>query len=391
MTVPDARAVRAAPNDLVAARDFLPDESELTQRIVELRARVDDRSEPGLGALLGALDQFVGQWDQRHGDVELTRDAFEQALDEERRTRRDLVSVLELVHAMVAERIAAGPDTTTVDIPAPGPRESLSAEAPPEVPESMFVILMFGPFQLIADGRLLDTSGNTKTYRVVRHLLARRRPVPRDMLIELFWPDADLDTGRRNLHQAVYLLRKALRVPGCHDSVIVLEGDAYSINPQAQLWCDVDEFDRELRDGRLADVHGDCVMAERHYAAAAALYRGEYLEDTPYEEWASAPRDQYRLAFLEGANRLAQLQYERSDSAAALTTTQKTLRLEPCDETAHRLAMRLHAHMGEQSLVIRQFRTCVTALAAAYDVTPSDETLALLEELRVTERSLSGR
>lgn len=391
MTVPDVHAVPAAPRRLAGIGDCLPDESELTRRIAELHARVHERNEPALGALLGALDEFVGQWDQRHGVVQLTRDAFEQALDEERRTRRHLVSVLELVSSMLAERATEASDGPTADTSAPEPRELFPAALPPEVRESPLVVLMFGPFSLFANGRLLDTSGNTKTYRVMRHLLARRRAVPRDVLIELFWPDADLDTGRRNLHQAVYVLRKALRIPGGHDSVISLDGDAYSINPTARLWNDIDEFDRELRDGRSAEAQGDSATAERHFAAAVALYRGEFLEDTPYEEWALAARDQYRVAFLEGANRLAQLQHERSDYASALTTTQQTLRLESCDETAHRLAMRLHAQMGEQSLVIRQFRTCVSSLAAAYDVTPSDETTALFEELRLADRSLNGR
>ena len=122
--------------------------------------------------------------------------------------------------------------------------------------------------------------------RAVATLLARlalepRRRHAREELIDLLWPDADLDTGRNRLRQALSTLRRLLEPPDVPPGS-VLEADRLTValNGDA-VRCDVLEFERLLARGAVAD-------ALRHY-------RGELLPGF-IDEWVDEER--LRLAAL---------------------------------------------------------------------------------------------
>src|SRR5207248_1196230 len=82
--------------------------------------------------------------------------------------------------------------------------------------------------------------------RAVLRLLAVHagNPVHREVLQTAFWPDADADTGARNLHVAVSSLRSWLE-PGVGrggSSLLLREGDAYRLTIQADAEVDLVQF-----------------------------------------------------------------------------------------------------------------------------------------------------
>ncbi len=101
----------------------------------------------------------------------------------------------------------------------------------------------------------------------------------REELIDLLWPDADLDTGRNRQRQALATLRRSLEPPGLAD-VLLADRNTVWLNPVA-FRCDVAEF--------------EACIARRDVAGALALYAGELLPGH-YDEWILEER--YRLACL---------------------------------------------------------------------------------------------
>lgn len=345
---------------------------------VGARARRAGSDAPAIAALVAAAKELAEHWAGRHLATQAARAAFDEASDTERRARRDVAAVLAVVDSILDGESGAVSARQPVRSESRIPAAERAASG-----SHRFVARLLGPFEVCLDHRQIDTSSSTKSFRILRYLIASRpKAVPRDQLIDLFWPDVDIETGRRNLHQAVYVIRKALRTEKGRPAAVLFERDAYAMNPEVALWCDVDAFEREMSSGQQAELDGRSGDAERHFIAAIDLYRGDYLEDTLYEDWALVTREHYQLAFLEASHRVAQLAFDRGDLSGALATTQRTLRREPADEGSHRLAMRLHAAMGEQSLLARQYRSCSSALATAYDATPSEDTTRLFAELR---------
>ena len=103
--------------------------------------------------------------------------------------------------------------------------------------------------------------------------------------------------------------------------------------------------------------------------------------DSPYEEWALGERDRLRLLYTEAANHLGDLLLDRGAIEPALQLSQRLIRRDPCDEDAHRRAMRCFAATGRRTLVVRQYRTCVDTLARVLALGPSRETAHLYASL----------
>src|SRR5436305_3881760 len=93
----------------------------------------------------------------------------------------------------------------------------------------------------------------------------------RDQVIELLWPDRDAAAAANNLHQALYVARRALDGAAAielRDDVLVL---GYAI-------VDVEEFEEAASTARGS---GDRELCR----GAVDLYTGELLPEDRYEDW----------------------------------------------------------------------------------------------------------
>ena len=257
-----------------------------------------------------------------------------------------------------------------------------SAQAPAARSQPTLAIHCLGAFQAYVLERLVDDWPGHKAMSLFKYLvLHRRRRIPKDVLYELFWPDTAPEACRRNLHQAIYSLRHAIR-RRCPDiRAILFEDDCYFLNPGIEIWFDAEEFEDHAVAGRRLDVaeRRDEAMAE--YGRAEALYRGHLLEECLYEDWAAPERERLRETYTHVARRLAVGYIERQEYSAAIVLCQKELSLDRCDEDAHRHLMRCYDAQGQRHLALRQFRACVEALRADFNLAPSPETVALNDVL----------
>ena len=278
-----------------------------------------------------------------------------------------------LSHDEAADERSLFTTTPPEDVPWPDPDPATPVDA---------AVHLLGDFRLVVRGRPLEAWQGAKSQRVIRYLMAHpRRPVPKDVLIDAFWPETSADAGRRNLHQAVYMIRKTVRDHDADLQLIIHDSDAYAVNAQLEVWCDAEEFEAEVRVARTAELAREPERAIEAYAAAERCYHGDFLQDSPYEEWALAERDRLRLLYTEAANHLGDLLLERGAVEAALHLSQRLIGRDPCDEEAHRRAMRCFAATGRRTLVVRQYRACVDALARVLELGPSSETAHLYASL----------
>jgi len=291
------------------------------ERLARLHAEVTgDRT---LLAILVAAEEIATRWRQEHDHLDQHWLAYEKALAAESEARRTLDMVLRTLARLAESSLAAGragdradadrPEVTRVDdTAADGPtRGDSEADACPPIMagSAELAVCLLGRFRLFRRGQLLEGWHGSKTPRVVRYLFAQRgRPVPRDVLIDLFWPDVDPETARRNLHQAIYVIRKALRAACDPNQLILFADEAYAVNTSAGMWCDADEFEACARAGRRAEREQREEHAIAAYESAERNYGGEFLEDSPYEDWTIAERDRLRLLYLDVANPIGRTQ-----------------------------------------------------------------------------------
>ncbi len=212
-------------------------------------------------------------------------------------------------------------------------------------------------------------------------LLHHKQNTPREVLMDVFWPEAEPETARNNLNVAIHSLRRALRST-IFLPVIVFEDGAYGLDSNLQVWLDVEEFERRVHAGKRLETRNQLTAAAAEYEAAISLYQGDFLEQNPYEEWTVLDRERLRVAYLDTLGRLSQIYFNRKQYAACIAICQLILARDRCREDAHSMLMRCYSRQGQDHLALRQYQACVEALRLELDVTPTPETTKLYELIR---------
>lgn len=208
----------------------------------------------------------------------------------------------------------------------------LPAPAPATAPENVIPIGVvrsgpplsircFGGFSIAIKGRPIDLTAVKPRARAVLRLLAVHvgTPVHREVLQAAFWPEADGETGARNLHVAVSSLRSFLE-PGVGrggSSFVLRESDAYrlALPPDAEV--DLIQFSKALAAARVARLRGETDTAVAAFRQALELYAGEVLPEDGPAEWAIEPRERFKAGALEAAHGLAELLLKSNEPQAA--------------------------------------------------------------------------
>jgi DNA-binding SARP family transcriptional activator len=247
-----------------------------------------------------------------------------------------------------------------------------------------------GLFRVYRNDQVITPWHSLKGQSILKYLVTQHgTPVPKDILMDLFWPDADPESARRNLHQAIYSLRQTLRRGEPDFQPIQFEHECYRFNPELALWLDVEEFTQHAQSGRQLEVAKRWAEAASAYQRAEELYQGDFLEGDLYEDWASLLREQYRNSYLDLADRLSDYYRQQGNLAAAIELCQKILARDNCHERAHRRLMQCYQSQGQLPHAVRQYQLCAKLLKQELDVSPSAETQTLFA--KITEGSPEPR
>ena len=208
-----------------------------------------------------------------------------------------------------------------------------------------------------------------------------RGPVPRDVLLETFWPGSSPAAARNSLNVAVTLLRRALR-PAFGDRPVVVFGDeAYAIHPAIEVRVDRDRFERLVREAAAARRGGDHAEAARLLATAVALHRGPLFAEEPYEEWIVTMRRGVEAARLSALTDLGDSLALAGDVDGSVEVLRAVIDAEPVREDVHRALMERFVRQGRPYLALRQFEECAEHLRRRLGAEPAAETWALRERI----------
>jgi DNA-binding SARP family transcriptional activator len=231
------------------------------------------------------------------------------------------------------------------------------------------------------DHLLTDWEGQ-KAKCILKYLVANHgTPVIKDVLMDVFWPDADPEAARRNLHQAVYSLRRTFRQKRPDLPYVLFENDCYLLNPDLPIWVDIEEFERHVQRGQDLEAARKQPEAMEEYSIAEGLYEGDYLEEDPYDDWPRARRHRLQSIYMQIANSLSRHYVQQGGHTAAIALCRKILALDSCCEEAHRRLIRCYLAQGQRHLAIRQYQACAQVLREELDLAPCEQTMALYRHI----------
>jgi predicted ATPase/DNA-binding SARP family transcriptional activator len=239
-------------------------------------------------------------------------------------------------------------------------------------------IALFGELRAEGDGRVVTRFRRQKTGLLLAYLAYHLpRTHLRDALIELLWPEGDLQAGRHSLSVALSSLRQQLEPPGVPaGAVLVADRASVCLNP-AVVTTDVAEFEAALRSAERA---GSRAERAESLTRAVDLYRGELLAGY-YEEWLLSPREWLAERYFQALGQLIGLLEQSGEMSRALDFGQRGVSADPLREEAHRDLMRLYAAAGQPAAALRQYRELERRLKQELDTSPAAPTRALAREI----------
>jgi DNA-binding SARP family transcriptional activator len=263
---------------------------------------------------------------------------------------------------------------------APAPVES-ARQAKPGTPS--LAVYCLGPFRVYQDDRLVTNWLSGKGKCIFKYMIAHRgRPIAKDILMDLFWRDADPEAARNNLNVAMYGLRQAMRAARPDFSHVLFQDDHYLLNPALEVWVDVEEFVQRYETGQTLERKSRLAEAVQEYEAAEGLYQGDLFEEDLYQDWLIPRREGLKDTYLVILSRLSRYHLKEKRYATSIHLCRKILAEDDCREDAHRCLMRCYSGQGQRNLALRQFHLCVETLARVLNVPPMPETKALYQQIR---------
>jgi DNA-binding SARP family transcriptional activator len=234
----------------------------------------------------------------------------------------------------------------------------------------MFRLRVFGGAALDgASGPITGRVAQRRRLALLAYLaLARGRPVSRDRLMALFWPESDTEQARHLLSDSVYLIRKELG-----ESSLISVGEDLRIN-DALLTSDVTAFEQAISAGQAEE--------------AVALYAGPLLDGVhvqaapEFEHWLDVERQQLAAMYSRALEEIAVGLEARGELAAAVRWWR---RLASQDPASGRIAVRLMAALaasGDRVGALQHARIHEAVLREEFGLEPSRDIRNLMEELR---------
>lgn len=243
------------------------------------------------------------------------------------------------------------------------------------------VVRVLGRLDVQVAGVQVASWGGQRARTLFQYLLMHRRPVHREVLLELLWPGHTYSSARNNLNVCVYGLRRALGVTSPGARYIVYRDACYSLNRALAWEIDRDRFVDAAERGRRCEDPGTSGDAVAVLERAVSAYGGPLFDGDPAADWFLPERTALLELFLQVLERLARLLAERGDLDGAQRALELLLREDGCRESAHRLLMNCFARRGQRDLVARQFQRCTARLDADLEITPSAQTVDLFHAL----------
>jgi ATP/maltotriose-dependent transcriptional regulator MalT/DNA-binding SARP family transcriptional activator len=230
-----------------------------------------------------------------------------------------------------------------------------------------------------------DGQWKSRRARTLLKLLAAQagRDISREQALEMLWPGSHPDRLRPAFNSLLHRARKVLEPrTGAGKDIFCArqEGDLIGLNNDL-VWTDVKQFLAHLDEAERIGRGGQPGNAMEEYGKAVALYRGDFLPEDPFLEWASPVRDSLRARYLRALEDGAKLAESAGDRDRALAFQEKLFSADACNEKACCWLMTRYLSDKQRGKAVRTYEQCERALSRDLDLEPGEQTKRLFRSI----------
>lgn len=244
-------------------------------------------------------------------------------------------------------------------------------------------VYFFGNFRVAINNQHVDKWCSHKAKLLFAYMLLNRRHlVPRDVLMDRFWPSTQASSARDSLNVTIHTIRQKLAEAGGQHSYLLFKDECYCINPEVLIWVDVEEFMKHRQRSYRGDARMNLPVVIQELEAARKLYTADFMEEDLYNDWVSMERENLREMYLDTLDRLSDCYVLTNNTPVASVLCEKILEKDNCREDIHRRLMACYYRLGSRNKALRQYKKCEEILKAELECVPTQPTRQLYEEIR---------
>ena len=256
----------------------------------------------------------------------------------------------------------------------------------------MISIQLLGTPLVFLDDRPL-TITRKKSRALLYYLAAHDKPLTREQILAVFWPDSDRVSAQQVLRTTLHGLRQAL------GAAFITDENALSLASDTDI--DVRTFEANLHRARVSAVSSGADRLTpasniQSLTSTLQLYRGDFLtgfalsDSAEFDDWLVEQQEHYRRLAIRGFIALAALHEQQQAYQDALAALEHALAFDPLQEDVQRSALRLHYLAGDRIGAIRRYESLRKLLDEEMGVPPMAETRALYDEIIRDQGSATG-
>lgn len=201
-------------------------------------------------------------------------------------------------------------------------------------------IFTLGRFLIRRNGVTISDNSNRsrKVWDLFKYLMINReKAIPPDVILETLWPEQDYSDPNQAIRSLVFRLRHLLAAglsePVLASSITFSHG-CYKWDFKKGFWLDVEEFELMCRKANLL-CEMDPVNAVEICQNAVNLYKGPFLPECSYKEWAINAQSYYHRYYMRAVFQLIELLKNANTYLSIIEVCEKAFIVEYYEEELH--------------------------------------------------------
>lgn len=254
-------------------------------------------------------------------------------------------------------------------------------------------ITTLGRFE-VRCGEVVISEEAKRSYRLwdlFRYLITfRERNNPPEIIAETLWPEQDYDDPKGAVRTMIYRLRQLLtKKTGCAGKTdfIVFHQGGYQWNVNSAYRLDVDDFERLCKEAEQAAAQ-EPDRAVDLYLETVSLYKGEYLPQCLYHEWAIPVRHRYHRIYLKALAELIILLKQARHYSRIIKVCEGAFTVEPLEEELHLAFLDALIMSGNLRQACSHYEYVTSAMYRELGVKPSPAMRAVYRRMHSREPGL---
>lgn len=244
-------------------------------------------------------------------------------------------------------------------------------------------VFFLGQFRAVITDQVLDVWPSRKGKSLFAYLCYHgTKPIFKDALMDVFWPKSMADSARNSLNVLIHGIRKRLQQLDATKEYILFRNECYCINPDIEVWSDVDELKSLWRKAQATEKSQSLEAAVKYHEQIASIYLGDFMPDDLYEDWSNLERENLKEIFLVALEKISENRFRIGNLAEAISLCKAILERDNCREEIYRRLMCCYQRLGRRDKALMVYRKCVQCLKTELDVGPTSSTTELYTKIK---------